>query len=252
VSSPLDLRGKRALVTGAGRRVGRAIALALGREGMRVALHYHASRGGAEETLAAIRASSGDGVLLEADLSERDEARRLVDRAVEAQGGLDLLVASAANFDRVRIDDVDDAVWDRALDLNLSAQFALAQRAIGPLRASQGSMVFITCLSATTPFRNYLPYVVSKGALRQLMRTLSLELAPLVRVNAVAPGTVLPPESSSAESIERLARRTPLARTGSAEDVAQAVVYLARAPFVTGVELLVDGGRAVAGIEGAE
>jgi pteridine reductase len=249
VTGLLDLRGRRALVTGAGRRLGRAIAVALGREGMQVAVHYHQSRDGALDTLAEIRQSGGGGVVLDADLSDRDAARALVDRAVDALSGLDLLIASAANFDRVAVDDVDDAVWDRALELNLASQFALAQRAAPALRANSGSIVFITCASATTPFRNYLPYVVSKGALRQLMRALSLELAPHVRVNAVAPGTVLPPEDLPAPALERLIERTPLARTGTAEDAADAVLYLARAPFVTGVELLLDGGRGVAGLE---
>lgn len=249
MSNQLDLRGRRALVTGAGRRLGRAIAIALGREGMRVAIHHHTSRDGAYETLARVREASGDGVVLDADLSDRDAARGLVDRAIEALSGLDLLVASAASFERIAVDDVDDAAWDRSLELNLASQFALAQRATPALRASRGSIVFITCSSATTPFRNYLPYTVAKGALRQLMRVLSLELAPLVRVNAVAPGTVLPPETMSAEAVERLVSRTPLGRVGSAEDVADAVVYLARAPYVTGVELLVDGGRGVAALE---
>lgn len=217
-----------------------------------MALHYHASRTGAEQTLTEIRASSGDGVLLDADLSSRDQARALVDRAVKAFSGLDLLVASAANFERIRTDDVDDAAWDRALELNLASQFVLAQRAASALRESQGSIVFITCTSATTPFRNYLPYVVSKGGLRQLMRTLALELAPEVRVNAVAPGTVLPPEDLPEASLARLVRRTPLGRSGTAEDVAEAVLYLARSPFVTGVELAVDGGRSVAGLESGD
>lgn len=251
MTGELDLRGKRALVTGAGRRVGRAIAVALGRHGMQVAVHYHASREGALETLRQIRENSGDGCIVEGDLSDRDGARSVVERAVEALSGLDLVVASAANFERLRLDDVDDAAWDRALELNLSGQFALAQRAIPALRASQGSLVFITCTSATTPFRNYLPYVVSKGALRQLMRALSLELAPTVRVNAVAPGTVLPPDELSRPAVERLVSRIPLGHVGRAEDVAEAVVYLAKAPYVTGVEIVVDGGRSVAGLESA-
>jgi pteridine reductase len=244
-----ELRGKRALVTGAARRVGRSIALALAREGMSLALHYNSSRADAEETLEQVQALSTQGVLLSADLNDREAARALVDRAVSALGGLDLLVASAASFERVTLDAVDDAAWDRSLGLNLASQFALAQRAVPALRASRGSIVFITCSSASTPFRNYLPYVVSKGGLKQLMRSLALELAPDVRVNAVAPGTVLPPETLDAAAIERLAQSVPLRRTGQPDDVAQAVVYLARAPFVTGQEIAVDGGRAVANVE---
>lgn len=245
----LDLGGKRALVTGAGQRVGRAIAVALGAHGMRVAVHYNASHAGAERTLEAIRKAGGEGLLLQADLSDRAAARSLVDRATEALSGLDLLVASAANFERIRVDDVDDAAWDRTLELNLAAQFALAHRAVPALRSSGGSIVFITCTSATLPIRNYLPYVVAKGGLLQLTRTLALELAPAVRVNAVAPGTVMPPVHLDPKALDRIVSRIPLQRLGSAEDVADAVVYLARAPFVTGVEIAVDGGRSVAGLD---
>lgn len=239
------LHGKRALVTGGGQRVGQAIALALGRAKMRVAVHYRSSRVGAEATAAAIRASGGDAVLLEADLSDRDQARRLADDALTALGGLDLFVASAASFERVQYDAIDDAAFDRSIELNLASPFALAHRLTPALRASRGSMVFVTCTSATAPFKNYLPYVVSKGALRQLARTLALELAPEVRVNAVAPGTVLPPEAMDRATLERLVRQIPLGRHGEPTDVAEAVLYLAQASFVTGEEIVVDGGRTV-------
>lgn len=243
--SGIDLEGRVALVTGAGRRVGAAIARALGREKMRVVVHHHGSREGADETCRAIRESGGEAIAIAADLYDRDASRRLVDEAAAAFEGLDLVVPSAANFDRVAFDAVDDPLWDRAMQLNLHAPFAIAHRAAPLLRASRGSIVMITCTSAKSPFRDYLPYVVSKGALLQLVRALALELAPDVRVNAVAPGTVLPPEAMTAAEIEALARRIPLGRTGTAEDVAEAVVYLAKAEFVTGQQLVVDGGRTI-------
>jgi len=165
---------------------------------------------------------------------------------VAGLGGLDLLVASAAGFERHPLQSVDDDAWDRSLSLNLASPFALVQQAVPALRASGGSVVFITCSSATVPFRNYLPYVVSKGALKHLMKTLSLELAPEIRVNAVAPGTVLPPPDYEGSQVERLARAVPLGRIGSPSDVARAVVFLAQSPFVTGQEIAVDGGRSVA------
>jgi pteridine reductase len=118
----------------------------------------------------------------------------------------------------------------------------LVLRATPALRTSSGNVVFITCTSAMRPFRNYLPYVVSKGALAHLMRVLALELAPEVRVNAVAPGTVLPPEQMTKKAIESLREGIPLSRIGDPEDVARAVVYLAGASFVTGETLVVDGG----------
>jgi pteridine reductase len=244
--APISLRGKRALVTGAGQRVGQAIALALGAQGMHVAVHYRESRAGAEQTAEKIRQSGGSAVLVAADLTNRDEARGLVDRSVAELGGLDVLVPSAANFERVALADVDDDAWDRSLDLNLASPFALVQRAVPHLRAVQGSVVFISCSSASVPMRSYLPYVVSKGAVKHLMKTLALELAPEIRVNAVAPGTVMPPTSYDEAAITRLSRAIPLARVGSPEDIARAVVFLASSPFITGHELAVDGGRSVA------
>jgi pteridine reductase len=244
--APISLRGKRALVTGAGQRVGQAIAVALGAEGMHVAVHYRESRAGAEATAAKIRESGGTATLLAADLASRDQARDLVERSVAELGGLDLLVPSAANFERLALADVDDDAWDRSLDLNLASPFALVQRAVPALRESHGAIVFISCSSASVPMRGYLPYVVSKGAVKHLMKTLALELAPEIRVNAVAPGTVMPPASYDAAAVQRLTRAIPLGHAGSPEDVARAVVFLASSPFVTGHELAVDGGRSVA------
>jgi pteridine reductase len=224
--------------------VGRAIAIALGKAGMRVGVHYHSSRSGAEATAQSIADAGGEAVLFDADLREREQARGLVDRAVAELGGLDLLVASAASFERVPFDAVDDAAFDRSISLNLASPFALAHRAAPALKRSRGSIVFITCTSATSPYRNYLPYVVSKGALKHLMRTLAVELAPDVRVNAVAPGTILPPENTPPEALARLIRKVPLERQGDADDIARAVLFLAQSPFVTGEEILVDGGEA--------
>ncbi|HEY2409950.1 MAG TPA: SDR family oxidoreductase [Polyangiaceae bacterium] len=237
------LLGKRALVTGAGKRLGRAIAVALGRAGAHVAVHYRSSLAEAEETCALIRAAGGEASSLAADLADRDACRALADRAVAALGGLDLVVPSAANFERVAYDQIDDDAWDRSLSLDLGSPFALVHRATPALRAARGSVVFITCASTTAPFRNHLPYVVAKGALAHLMRTLALELAPDVRVNAVAPGTVLPPESMSSGALASLVRQIPLGHHGNPEDIASAVLYLASAPFVTGQEITVDGGR---------
>jgi pteridine reductase len=124
------------------------------------------------------------------------------------------LVASAANFERVALATSTTTLGSQ-LGLNLASPFALVQRAVPALRAGAGSVVFISCSSATVPMRNYLPYVVSKGALQHLMKTLALELAPEIRVNAVAPGTVMPPTSYDAAAIARLSRAIPLARVAA-------------------------------------
>jgi pteridine reductase len=241
-----SLRGKRALVTGAGTRLGQAIAIALGAEGMRVAVHYHRHREGALSTVRKIEAAGGQGHIFAADLSSRDAARLLVDNAVEALNGLDLLVACAASFEAISLGAIDDEAWDRTFNLNLASPFAVAQRAVQELRRSSGNIVFITCSSVIAPFRGHIPYVTAKGGLYQLMRALALDLAPDVRVNAVAPGTVLPPEGMSDIQIERIVKHVPLLKVGSAVDVARAVIYLASSPFVTGEQVVVDGGRALA------
>ena len=231
------------LVSGAGKRLGRAIALALAQQGARIIVHFNQSAEGAKLTCERIHAAGGEAVALQADLSRPEQARTLVDASVAVWGGLDCVVASAASFERVPFAELDDQAWDRSLSLNLGSQFALVHQAAPALRESRGSVVFLTCSSAVRPFRGYLPYVVSKGALVHLMRVLALELAPEVRVNAVAPGTVLPPEAMSQEELAAHLKRVPLARAGEPEDVVGAVLYLLTSPFVTGQHLVVDGGR---------
>ena len=240
-----DLEGKAALVTGAGTRVGAAIAIALAHRGANVGVHFHGSRAGAEETAHAVHQAGGRAELFRADLSDRAQIGPLITQSRATLGRLDVLVPSAANFERIPFDAIDDGAWDRALRLNLDAAFWLVHHARHSLREVRGNVVIVTCTSATVPYRHYLPYVVLKGAARALMRALAIELAPHVRVNAVAPGTVLPPADMEASAVDRLAARIPLGRVGTAEDVADAVTYLPTVPFVTGQEILVDGGRSV-------
>lgn len=238
-----------ALITGAGQRLGRAIAIALGRAGHDVAVHYHQSADGANDTCSELQRAGCHAVSYQADLSHRPAARALVDRVVSGMGRLDVLVANAASFERVPFDQLDDDAWDRSMHLNAACQFSLAHQASQALRANRGCMVFVTCASTVTPLRNYLPYVVSKAATLQLARTLALELAPDVRVNAVAPGTVLPPDSYTEPMRDRLKASIPLQQFGGANAIAQAVNYLVHAQFVTGHQLMVDGGRTLAALE---
>lgn len=240
------LQGKRALVTGAGSRLGQAIAVGLGSAGMHVGVHYHSNLEGARETARQIEVAAGRAHLFAADLSSRQQARQLVDAAIEALGGLDLLVLSAGTFENVNYTAIDDDTWDRTLDLNLAAPFAVAHQATGALKESRGNIVFITCSSVLRPFRGYLPYVVAKAGAYQLMRALAMQLAPVVRVNAVAPGMVLPPADMDPQQVERVAEQSLLRSVGDPDDVVRAVIYLASSPFVTGEQLVVDGGRALA------
>jgi pteridine reductase len=240
----MQLTGKRALVTGAGRRLGAAIAERLAAAGAAIAVHYNQSEAPARALCERVNGAGGRAVALGADLAARGAGEALVGQAVAALGGLDVLVVSAANYERAPLANLDRGHWDRALDLNLSAAFELAQAARGALCESRGNIVFITCVSRVAPYRDYLPYQVSKAGLHQLMRVLALELAPEVRVNAVAPGSVLPPEGLSDVEREALLAGIPLGRFGGADDVACAVLHLATASHITGQELIVDGGHA--------
>ena len=241
----MELRGRTALVTGAGHRVGRAIALALGGRRMRVAIHFNRSESLALETLAQVEAQGGEGALFRADLVQPDAPAQLVREVRERMGALDVLVNSAAGMERTPLGEVSVEAWDRIVALNLRAPFFCAQAAAPMLRARGGAIVNIADLAAFETWPAYVPHGISKAGVVQMTRALARVLAPEVRVNAVAPGAVLLPEGWDASVAERLTSTTPLARLGSAQDVAQAVLYLLDADYVTGETIVVDGGRHV-------
>jgi len=237
------LAGRIALVTGAGRRVGRAIAVALGTRGMHVVVHFNGSREGADETARLITEAGGQAVVEQADLTRVDAAHDLVDRAVAWRGTLTALVNSAAIMLRTPVGDTSASEWDTMFALNVRAPYFLSQRAAPALAASQGAIVNIADLAAFESWPAYVPHGMTKAAVVQMTRAMARALAPGVRVNAVAPGVVLLPDGWSEEEAEHLRSTTPLRRLGSPEDVAQAVVFLLEAQYVTGEVVRVDGGR---------
>ena len=232
-----------ALVTGAGRRVGQAIAIGLAGDGYDVAIHYHGSEAGANETLAAVEKLGRKGILLAADLRDAPAARGLADRTVKALGGLHALVNSAAVMVRQVIEDVTPESWDATLDLNLRAGFFVAQGAIAHLRRSSGKIVNIADVAAFEPWPAYVPHCVSKAGVVMLTKGLARALAPEITVNAVAPGPVLLPEEWDEATRRHFAETTPLQRLGTPEDVVAAVRFLLASDYATGTVLVVDGGR---------
>jgi pteridine reductase len=239
------LAGRVAIVTGAGRRVGRALAVALGARGMRVVVHYGASAGGATETARQIQAAGGAATIVQADLRDVAAGEQLIDRVVEQEGELFALVNSAAVMLRTPVGGTTSAEWDDMFALNVRAPYFLSQHAAPALRAAHGAIVNIADLAAFETWPAYVPHGMTKAAIVQMTRGLAHALAPEVRVNAVAPGVVLLPEGWSDADGERLRGTTPLQRLGTPEDVAHAVVYLLEADFVTGEVIRVDGGRHV-------
>jgi pteridine reductase len=225
-----------ALVTGAGVRVGNAVARDLARHGWTVAAHYRTHR------------PRGFAAALEADLALADGPARLAADFRARFSRLDLLVSCAAAFDAAPLAQTDAALFDAQMDLNARAPLLLAKALRLLLARSGGSIVNVADVGGgLVPWRGFAAYAASKAALVRLTECLALELAPAVRVNAVAPGTVLWPESYPASRRRALAARIPLGRAGTPDDVAGAIRFLADAPFVTGAVLPVDGGRHLSG-----
>jgi pteridine reductase len=240
----MELQGRVALVTGAGRRLGRAMAAALAARGMTVALHHHASSAGAAELRDEINGAGGRAACFAADLSDAIAARELPGRVVRELGGLDVLVNSAAVMRRLRFDETTPEQWDAILDLNLRSVFFCTQGAAPALRAARGKVVNLADLSGIQPWPGFAAHSISKAGVVMLTKVMARSLAPEVTVNAIAPGAVLVPDDYDAEERERLARSTPLRRLGSPSDAVSALLYLLEGgDFVTGDVLVVDGGR---------
>jgi 3-oxoacyl-[acyl-carrier protein] reductase len=247
----MNLSGRAALVTGASGGIGRATALALGAAGAVVGIHYHSNQQAAEDTLAELVRRGGQGHLLRADLTIEAEAQSVVDRLVAATGRLDILVNNAGSpVRRSRIEDCSTELWREIFDVNVTSAFWVTRQAIPHLRASgNGSIINNLTLSIQTGGANGAgPYAAAKGALQIMTRTLARELAPQVRVNAIMPGVVETRHHevfSTAERMEQYRRETPLGRNGSAEEVAEVILFLASdaARFVNGALIDINGGR---------
>jgi pteridine reductase len=238
-----------ALVTGGAIRVGRAIALALGRAGYDVVVHANRSAQAAEALVAELGQLGRRGFVEWADLSSLEQVQGLGARVAKAHPALDLLVHSAAAYEHVDFAATTPAQVERMFAVNVRAPFFLTQALLPTLRAAPSpAIVTITDMAverAYTSTHFFSHYIASKAALAQLTKAWALELGPAVRVNAVAPGPVaMAAETTDAQRADMLAR-IPLKREGSPEDIAQAVLYLARAPYVTGQALVVDGGLSV-------
>jgi pteridine reductase len=210
-------------------------------------VHHHASADEADGLVEAIRAKGGRAVSLRADLAEADEVRRLARDAVAAFGRLDVLVNNASVFPAEGLEETDEALWDHTLAVNLRAPFLLIRALASALRDRGGCVVNLGDLAGVQAWDGYAAHGVSKAALLHLTRVAARALAPAVRVNAIAPGTVLPPDGLPPGEIERLAARAALGRIGSSDDVVRALRYLLDADFVTGTTLTVDGGRLLRG-----
>lgn len=240
-----DLAGKVAVVTGGAVRVGRAIALALGQAGCNLLIHYGQSAGPAAETVSAAEAYGVAARSFSADLSRHEEAMAIIPAAVEAFGRVDILVNNAAVFEEGGLAETTFAQWEREIAINLRAPFFLSQAFARQLPEGQpGQIINIVDARVFRAGSDHLAYRLTKAALVTLTKSLALELAPHVRVNAVALGAILPPPGEDESYLQALAQeRIPLRQPGNADIVAANVLHLLQQPFLTGVVLPLDGGE---------
>jgi len=233
-----------ALVTGAAKRIGRAIAVHLGRHGWKVAVHHHRSAADAEQTVAEIRAAGSEAVALKADLGKEAETAALVDRAVAALGPVTLLVNNASVFEMDRIESVSRASWDSHIEVGLRAPLVLMQAMARQLpEEAHGNVINMLDQRVLRPTSYFLSYTVAKSGLWTLTQTLALALAPRIRVNGIGPGPVLPsPRQTEAQFLEQW-RRMPLGRGTTPQEICRAVDFILSAPSMTGQMIAVDGGQ---------
>ncbi len=243
----MELTDRVALITG-GRRIGSVVAAELARRGAHVAIVYRASRAEAEETAAALRALNRRSVVIQADLQQPDDCRRVVEDTVAQFGRLDVLVNMASVYREKPIDELTVQDWDTQLQVDLRAGWLCSQAAIPHMRCQGGGRIINfsdwVARSGRPRYRGYLPYYVAKAGVIALTEALALELAgDQILVNAVAPGPILAPPGTSADDSAAVERATPLGRWGGEIEIAKAVLALLDSDFITGETIRVDGGR---------
>ena len=240
----MDPKGKTALITGGAIRLGQAITLGLARAGANVVINYYGSAPEAEETAAAARARGVEALALQADVADHAQVQKMVAQAEAHFGAVDILVNGASLFKHTPVPTADVNDWQKVTAITIDGAFFCAN-AVAPkmLEQGDGAIVNIVDLSAWEPWAGLAAHSVSKAALLALTRQLALDLAPAVRVNAVAPGLILPPPGYEAAQIERMAQGTFLKRWGTPADVVEAVLFLVRANYTTAECIRVDGGE---------
>lgn len=241
----VELAGKVALVTGGAVRVGRALSLALAEAGCHLFIHYGRSAEPAKETAAAAQALGVKAFIFSADLRDPEATDAIMPAAVAAFGRVDILINNAAIFKAGGLAETTMDQWEQQMAINLRAPFFLSQAFAGQLpNDAKGQIVNIADARVLRPGYDHLVYRLAKSALVSLTQALALELAPRVRVNAVALGAILPPPGEDDAYLQALAeRRVPLRRPGNPEMVAASVLHLLGQPFLTGVVLPIDGGE---------
>src|SRR5271157_3633842 len=237
------LSGRTILVTGAAKRLGRAIALAGAKNGADVAITYHESARQARAVVAELARFGVDALAVRCDVTDDRSVREMVKEVARELGGIDVLVNNAANYETVEFEKITVAQWDAIFASNTRGPFLVSREALPYLRKRQGRIVNMGSLGGLRPWADHAHYCSSKAAVHMLTKVMAKALAPEIAVNAVAPGMIDLGDPAAAGFMRRMARQTPMLRNGTAEEIAAAVMFFAAAPqFITGQVLAVDGG----------
>ncbi|GJM05111.1 MAG: pteridine reductase [marine bacterium B5-7] len=236
---------KTALVTGAAKRIGAAIAEHLHSSGMNVIIHYNSSAKEAHELVRKLNGIRRDSaIMIQANLEHKEYYSALIDAALNFKGGLDVLINNASAYYPTSLASVDDQQWNELINTNLKAPLFLSQLATKSLRANKGCIINITDIHANRPLRSHTVYSVSKAGLVMLTQSLAKELAPAIRVNAISPGVIMWPDDIKEEKKNEILNETMMKRTGNVEDITKAALFLIKdADYITGQVLNIDGGR---------
>ena len=242
-----SVRGKAVLVTGGAKRLGREIALALARAGADVAITYLSSEREARKVVVDLSAEGGRAVALRCDVRSEKDIRQAMREVRREFGGLDVLVNNAGVYQTVAFEKLTAAQWDHVFAVNARGPFLFAQAAAAELRKRKGRIVNLGSLGGVRPWATHAHYCSSKAALHMLTQVMAKALAPEIAVNCVAPGMIDLGERAAAAFMKRMAKKTPMRRNGSGEEIADAVLFFAQAPhFITGQLMVVDGGLSLA------
>ncbi|MBZ5536704.1 MAG: SDR family oxidoreductase [Acidobacteriia bacterium] len=244
----MELRGKTALVTGGALRVGRVIALALAERGAHVVVNYNRSDEAATKTVKEIEAYGVRGLAIQCDISHVAQIEAMMQSIVSHFGAIDVLVNSAAIYEKTPLEKVAERDWDSHLDINLKGSFFCAKFAGQQmLKQGRGKIINFADWAGVRPYADYLPYCISKGGVITMTRGLAKSLAPNIQVNCIAPGPILLPPDFTEEETQKVINATPLKRIGAPKDIAATVVFLVEgSDFITGAMISVDGGRLIA------
>lgn len=231
-----------AIVTGSGSKLGREIAIGLARQGYSIVLHYFHSEQAAHQTAEAIRNLSQQAVLIQADLTREDSIHKMFDEISSLAGGLDVLVNSASIMPASDIRTMTSLEWDAVMDLNVKAAWLCARKAARLMESRGGIIINMGDAGIRKTWMKYPAYLMSKAAIEMLTRLLARAYAPAVRVNAVAPGLVIPDTSFPAEEWDKLVDRLPMKRAAAPAEIVDAISFLIHHPYITGETIVVDGG----------